>query len=764
MLSKKFDKEKRELNRTVLKSDFAIVGGGMAGICAAITAARAGIKVILIQDRPVLGGNASSEVRLWVLGATSHMGNNNRWSREGGVIDEILVENLYKNKAGNPVIFDTILLDKIKQEENITLLLNTVVYDVEKFLADGIDKIFGFCSQNETMYEIASPLFCDASGDGVLGYLSGASYRVGAESSSEYGEKFAPDVLRYGELLGHSIYFYSKDTGKPVKYIAPSYALKDIAKIPRFGNINAGEHGCKFWWLEYGGRKDTIHDTEDIKWELWSVVYGVWDYIKNSGKFQDVENLTLEWVGMIPGKRESRRFEGLYTLVQQDIVEQRHHPDSVAYGGWAIDLHPADGVYSEENGCTQYHSKGIYEIPYGCYVSKDIKNLFFAGRDISVSHVAHGSTRVMATSAFGAQAVGMAAAQCIRKKILPKDILGTKEIEELRQMLNLEGQSIPFVTIPQCDNIATYAHIEASSVLCLEQIPFNGAWYRLDFSVAQMLPVVPLANYELEIELDVLKSTVLEVDLRYSEKPKNYTPDCIAEKLTFTLQCGKQRLKIPFSASVPNEEYAFFTFLKNEFIYIRTSTRRYTGLLTVYNKFNHAVNNYGKQNPPKNSGIDSFEFWCPERRPAGHNIAMNITPAITDFNGVNVINGFTRPTVKPNAWVAALNDWKPELTFMWDEPQTVNQVILYFDTDFDHPMESVQMGHPENRMPFCIKNFKLLNENREILYETKDNYQTIRKISFVEPVKLHNLILQLEKSVDDIPCSLFQIVIRGCIP
>jgi len=682
MIEKLFDTDKRSFKSVTLDADFVVVGGGMSGICATISAARAGIKVVLLQDRPVVGGNASSEVRLWVLGATSHMGNNNRWSREGGVIDEILVENLYKNKEGNPVIFDTILLDKIKQEKNITLLLNTVVYDIEKSSEDKISKVFGFNSQNETRYEIIAPLFCDASGDGVLGYLAGAGYRVGAEDKLQYGEKFTPDTAKYGEMLGHSIYFYSKDGDAPVKYIAPSYALKDITKIPRFGNINTGEHGCKFWWLEYGGRKDTIHDTEEIKWELWSIVYGVWNYIKNSGNFQGVENLTLEWVGVIPGKRESRRFEGLYTLTQQDIIEQRHHQDAVAYGGWAIDLHPSDGVYSKENGCTQYHAKGIYDIPYQCYISKDIRNLFFAGRIISTSHVAHGSSRVMATSAFGAQAVGIAAAQCIMHNILPADILSKKELKKLQQTLNLTGQSIPGIPINTDGNLANYAHIEASSTLELDQIPFDGSWYQLDFSVAQLLPLTPFVNYSFEVELDVLRPTILNVELRYAEKPENFTPDCTAEKWMYALESGVQRLQILFKTSIPNEQYAFVTFLKNECVKIRMSTKRYSGLLSVFNKFNYAVNNHGKQEPPEDVGIDSFEFWCPERRPGGHNIAMIIHPAITNFGVANVINGYTRPTVRPNAWIASLENQHPELRLLWTEVQTINRIILYFDTDF----------------------------------------------------------------------------------
>jgi hypothetical protein len=178
----------RQLLTIQLTCDLAVIGGGLAGVCAGISAARAGVKVVLIQDRPVLGGNASSEVRLWTLGATSHMGNNNRWAREGGVIDEIFVENTYRNPEGNPLLFDAVLLEKVTGEANITLLLNTAVFEVAKWLGhpaqdsvpdkkhpwagspshpDMIKSVRAYCSQNETLYEISAPLFCDASGDGV---------------------------------------------------------------------------------------------------------------------------------------------------------------------------------------------------------------------------------------------------------------------------------------------------------------------------------------------------------------------------------------------------------------------------------------------------------------------------------------------------------------------------------------------------------------------------------------------------------------------
>ncbi len=370
--------DNRPLKAEQIESDLVVVGGGIAGTCCAVTAARLGMRVTLVQDRPVLGGNASSEVRLWILGATAHMGNNNRWAREGGVIDELLVENTYRNPEGNPLIFDTILLEKVVEEPNIRLLLNTAVYEVTKQDAETIEAAIAFCSQNSTRYHLQAPLFVDASGDGIVGFMAGAAFRMGAEQESEFGEKLAPSQ-EYGELLGHSLYFYSKDVGQPVKFTPPSFALQDITSIPRFRSFNAQEHGCKLWWIEYGGRLDTVHETETIKWELWEVVYGVWNHIKNSGDFPEAETLTLEWVGHIPGKRESRRFEGDYMLTQQDIIEQRLHADAVAHGGWALDLHPADGVYSEKPACNQWHARGVYQIPYPLSLQPECRQLI-AGR------------------------------------------------------------------------------------------------------------------------------------------------------------------------------------------------------------------------------------------------------------------------------------------------------------------------------------------------------------------------------------------------
>lgn len=736
-----------------LRADLVITGGGLSGVCAAITAARQGLSVVLVQDRPVLGGNSSSEVRLWILGATSHMGNNNRWAREGGVVDEILVENMYRNPEGNPVIFDMVLLDKVTRESNITLLLNTAVNEVQKKDAATIQSLKAFCSQNQTAYTLTAPLFCDASGDGVVGFLAGAAFRMGAESREEFGELFAP-TAEYGELLGHSLYFYSKDTGKPVKFTPPDFALSDITKIPRFKTFNAQDFGCKLWWIEYGGRLDTVHDTEKIKWELWKVVYGVWNYIKNSGNFPEAETLTLEWVGTIPGKRESRRFEGDYMIRQQDIVEQRTHTDAVAFGGWSIDLHPADGVFSEKPGCNQWHSKGIYQIPFRSLYSKNIHNLLLAGRIISASHVAFGSTRVMATAAYVAQASAMAAVLCKKHNELPAGI-GRSYITELQQRLLKTGHYIPGVQMTDGTDLVQSANIAASSELMLTELPESDLLKPLELSVAQM---VPLSEGKIEpfvFHAQASQDTTLQVELRISNKSTNHTPDVIIAENTLKIHPGRNCLQVQFDAVMEEQAYAFVTFLKNPLVQLHFTEKRVTGLLSVFNGVNKAVSNYGKQMPPGDIGMDAFEFWCPQRRPEGHNIALKYPKGIPAFGAQNVSNGIDRPTSQPNAWVADWNDKAPQLALTWSEAKTIRVLDLFFDADYDHPMESVLMHHPEHVMPFCVRNYKIKDAAGNVVAEKQGNYQTCNRIVFDKPVVTGKLVLEVEHPSAQVPAAIF---------
>ncbi len=765
----------RELRAVRHSCDLAVIGGGLSGVCCAITAARAGLKVVLVQDRPVLGGNASSEVRLWILGATSHMGNNNRWAREGGVIDEILVENMHRNPEGNSLILDTILLEWTLRESNITLLLNTAVHDLAKSDNDAIRSVTAFCSQNSTCYTISAPLFCDASGDGIVGFLAGAAFRIGAEARGEFGELFAPEKAS-SELLGHTIYFHSKDTGRPVKFTAPSFALSDITQIPRWRDFKAGEYGCRLWWIEWGGALDTIHDSETIKMELWKVAYGVWNHIKNSGLFPEAETLTLEWVGTIPGKRESRRFEGDCLIIQQDIVEQRIHSDAVSFGGWAIDLHPVEGVFSPQSGCTQWHSKGIYQIPWRSMYSRNIPNLMLAGRIISASHVAFASTRVMATCAHGAQAVGLAAALCLKHNVDPRGLLKPELMHELQTALLRGGHFIPGVALADRDDLARSADITASSELSLSVLPPSGETLPLAESWAMMLPVPSGPMPVVGVTLDVTAPTTLRAELRTSAHPDNHTPDVVLKSLDIPLTAGPaQDIQLDFKTRLEDTRFAFVCLLKNENIAAHLSDQRLTGVLALCQAGNKQVAKSNTQSPPPGIGIDTFEFWTPKRRPAGKNLALTLDPPLRAFGVENLTNGISRPTRATNAWVADFSQEQPVIHLAWDEPQTISTLEIDFDTDFDHPMESVLMGHPERDMPFCVQDIKvavspeadgpggtsqattatLVHAATSVVAEIAGNHQTRRTITFDSPVTTRRLEIQILVPSIDIPAALF---------
>ena len=757
MIKENFEKQKRTNQQIHLYTDLVVVGGGLAGVCASITAARAGHKVVLVQDRPVLGGNASSEVRLWSLGATSHMGNNNRWSREGGLINEILLDNLKRNKEGNPLIFDTVLLEKVYEEKNITLLLNTAIYEVSKKADNEVKGVIGFCSQNSTTYSIEAPLFCDASGDGIVGFLSGASFRMGAEDKAEFDEGFAPNIEDYGNLLGHSLYFYTKEMNRPISYTAPSFAIKNAEELPRIKNYQLGDYGCKLWWVEYGGRLDTIHDSETIKFELWKVVYGIWDYIKNSGKYPEATNLTLEWVGTIPGKRESRRFEGDFMLSQKDIVEQRDYYDAVAHGGWAMDLHPADGIYSKHSSCTQWHSKGVYTIPYRCFYSKDIKNLFLTGRILSATHVAFGSSRVMLTCALGAQAVGEAAALCLKNNWTPRDVADKNNIKSLQLALNRNGQSIPRIDINDPLDLAKKAAIEASSTLFFGGFDPSEDWQILTFSTAQLLPLEPLTEYEFHFEVEALEDATLEIQFRTTSENKHFTPDKILNTEHFQVKKGKHQIVYIHKNDLKKKQYACL--MKNEHIKVRLSNERCSAIMTVQNRINKAVSNYGKQEPPKGVGIDSFEFWTPERRPNGKNIAFSVYPALSIFESTNLTNSEIRPSSKgeTNVWVASKEDKNPTIILTWKNQVTFNVIKLFFDCDYDHALESTLMGHPEDAIPFIVSNYTVEDDKGNVLANVKGNYQAIHTIKPEKSIKTKKLVFKFLQKHKNIPVSVFNI-------
>ncbi|WP_104401217.1 FAD-dependent oxidoreductase [Vibrio penaeicida] len=757
MIREPAETQSRSLKVESLRADFVVVGGGLSGLCAAISAARNGLRVILLQDRPVLGGNASSEVRLWVLGATSHGGNNNRWAREGGIINEILLENQFRNPGGNPVILDSILQDWADKEDNLTVIVNTAVFHCE-CLDSRITQVHAFNSQNSTMYQVSADLFADSSGDGILVHLSGAAYRMGAEEAEEFNEPMAPGD-DYGKLLGHSLYFYSKDVGHPVDFVTPEFALKDVPTlIPRYRSFKTTEHGCSLWWIEWGGRLDTIHQSEEIKTELQKIVYGVWGYIKNSGKFPEAKNLALEWVGTIPGKRESRRGEGAYMLTQKDIVQQVIHSDAVSHGGWSIDLHPADGVYGSEKSCNQYHAKGIYGIPLRCMYSRNIHNLFLNGRLLSASHVAFGSTRVMATSSAIGQVIGTAASICKKNDTLPNAIPDSPLMQALKVQLSADGHYVPNYDALSHQNLASSAHIRVSSEYRLSGFEHTGGWKKLDESYAQLIPVTSSTNQSMDVPCLCNEPTEVTVEIRIAKRESNHTPEEIVAEYKQALSAGEQLISIPLTIDYP-DQYLFICFKQNPHVSIGLSEEIATGILTVKQGGLEKVSTKARQEAPKDLGVDSFEFWVPERRPKGQNIAFKSPFPLHTFDKKALIYGPLRPTSLPNAWMAKPNDPNPNISLEWQQPIRAKSLCLYLDCDYDHPLESVQYRHHDRVMPHLAHQIRCF-VNGQFYQQISDNRMGVVRIELDSDMPIEKLSLSIRNS-QGAPVSVFGIRVHG---
>lgn len=424
--------------------DLCVVGGGMAGMVAAISAAREGLKVVLMHERPVLGGNASSEIRMWICGAQG------RDNRETGILEEIALENLYRNPTKSYAIWDTVLYDFVRREENITLLLNCTCMDAATEQGDfaygrdtRICTVTGYQMTTQCFYEVKAKFFCDSSGDSILAPLCGAQFRIGREASNEFGEdtvtKIADDMT-----MGMSCLLQGRETDRAVKYTPPAWSKQLGEEDFENRDPDLYKDTENFWYLELGGDRNTIEDTEILRDELVALATGTWDYIKNSGKF-DASKWDLDFLGFLPGKRESRRMCGEYMVTQKDITGGTVFPDEIAFGGWPLDDHFPGGFYHKGCPNTYYSTPAPYSIPYRALYSRNVENLFFAGRNISMTHTAMSSIRVMATCALLGEAVGKAASIAVKNDYTPHDVY-LSELEQLQNLLMNEDCFLPSKT------------------------------------------------------------------------------------------------------------------------------------------------------------------------------------------------------------------------------------------------------------------------------------------------------------------------------
>jgi len=426
----KFRKKQLNIPRNPEKAgefDLVVIGGGIAGTTAAISAARLGLQVALIQNRPVLGGNNSSEVRVHLGGRI----NIDPFPALGDVVKEI-----GPSQGGNaqPAEYyeDEKKLELVQAENNITLFINYHAFRVKK-KSSLITEVHARHIETAGELSFSATLFADCTGDGTIGYMAGADFAMGREGKNEFQEQTAPDVPD-NMSMGSSVQWYSVEEEDPVSFPVFQYGIE-------FNERNTEKITMGEWTWETGMNLDQINDFERIRDYGLLVVYSNWSFLKNLSTAQgEFSNRRLEWVAYIAGKRESRRLLGDFILKEQDITNYVVYPDASAPTSWTIDLHYPDPENTKHFPGMEFKSIAVhkkihpYPIPYRCFYSRNIDNLFMAGRNISVTHVALGTVRVMRTTGMMGEVVGMAASLASKYKTTPRGVY-QNHLDELKALM-----------------------------------------------------------------------------------------------------------------------------------------------------------------------------------------------------------------------------------------------------------------------------------------------------------------------------------------
>ena len=442
--------------------DVVVVGGGPAGIGAALAASRNGCKVAFVQDRPVLGGNSSSEISVPPMG---YIGNPPDRVNVSGIAKEIFPKQGWQNFADSKKI-EAI----VRAEKNISLFLNTRATGVEMSGKNKIQSVAALNVHTGQRLVFVAPRFIDCTGHGWIGYYAGAEYRMGQEARAEFGETLAP-VEPGKRTMGNSLYKavikdHKRDDKNGVAFDCPAWAYqwkkasdfeteghRRIREIRRPGNYDVPSRGkgrspgnsidgaiVYSWWIEYGGMVNTIDDAEQIRDELFRITLGMWNYAKNHNPATVDKNKFRElvWINYVPGVRESRRLVGDYIMSQRDYDRQTVHADTVAFTDWGIDVHHPEGFWVKGNDCIHVYKGRRTSIPYRTLYSKNIENLFMAGRCHSATHIALGGTRVMRPMCATGQAAGTAAAIAHRQATTPRGVYRS-HVAQLQQTLLKDG-------------------------------------------------------------------------------------------------------------------------------------------------------------------------------------------------------------------------------------------------------------------------------------------------------------------------------------
>ncbi|MDD5484059.1 MAG: FAD-dependent oxidoreductase, partial [Kiritimatiellae bacterium] len=707
-------KKKGMYDNAEIMSDFdvAVIGGGLAGICAAIAAARKGARTVLVHDRSVLGGNASSEIRVRISGASC-----GGWlpnAREEGIAGEIVEKSIRFNPENREAGISVVMWELCRQEKNLSLFLDTCVYEVEK---EGriVKSARAVQLSTEKRYKFKAAYFIDASGDGIVAAAAGAAYRIGFEAKSEYGETLAPDKAN-NLTMGASLGFQAEDMGHSVPFVRPEWAYHypDDDALPFKLNFVSGAKKGGFAWIEYGGIIDSVRDTQEMREELLKCLFGVWDHLKNTPG-HDMENYQLTWIGMAPGKREGRRFTGEYVLTEKDLRETNAFEDAVAYGGWPIDIHDPEGF--KGRGIYAFHGMldWIYSIPMRCLYSRDFDNLWLAGRTISVSKIAFGSTRIMGTLGICGEAAGYAAGLAVKKKQTCSRT-AKQDYQEVQQAILKNGGYIPWKKNEDGADLALAAKAKATSEAACELISVS-EFLELDRPRGVMFPVTAdrIDAVELLLKNTSGREIVLAAKLRKAVYPGDFYQEEILAEAQASVAPGTGWVAFRFDRSLApglywvslpaaknagwaaNREYPVGVYFGEQnldelkklapFFPPGVSTTRWMtdtnasdGLFDANGGFlapapgrrktgwtRNAVWHAGNQN--------LIKLPCP---------CFKIFPSSNAYAPEMIINGINRPEVFPNLWISDPEKGLPQsLALKWEKAQRFNSVHLIFDNDID---------------------------------------------------------------------------------
>lgn len=703
--------KKESISKTI-RAELAVIGGGPAGVTAAISAARLGVDTVLVTNRPVLGGNSSSEIRVWTRGAA---GAGNLYAEEMGVWGALKLENLYKNPDANVVFWDEILLDAVLRQAHLRLYLNT---DISALEMDGekIEAVLGAQQGAQELLKIKAQYFLDATGDGVLGALAGVPYEQGPS-------------------MGSSLLYQTRREDHNVPFVPPSFAapMEEIEQILGNGGriLNENMSGSDCWWFELGGNMDTIRDAAQIDFKLRRLVMGVWNYVKNSRKF-DADNCTLEWVGNLPGKRESRRMVTEYMLTEQDVRAQRVFPDTAFYGGWYLDSHPAEGAFSQEANCVQ-PPVSVYGVPFRCLYNSNFPNLLFAGRNIGTERGAYVSTRVMNTCALSGQAAATLIWECLKTEKAPA-ALSSGETRDAQAVLWREDMLLPGITPPDND-LTAFCRVTASSAADGKAGKQSGTMSLREGGFV----CYPGLDAPCYLEMQAHQETELSATLYTSTLPHRAYDGTVLSEHRWIIPEGRSVIRLP----VIDGCFCTLKFAENTDAEICTMEKQRAGFLC------------GKK--------DSAVYQEPR-------LWYNAAESQTLYAAQNVCSGEHRIWNAPNLWQSAPDDLCPVLTLRWEKSVGIREIRLYLDPDLLMELPSSRTAHieashvyaPRTGMPAHLIRSMIVTAIDEqeaplAVWNIEENIQRLLVLQLDEPQKISKLTMSIRSTWGAAAARIFRI-------